>query len=59
MIDCNIKELWLYISQPYIKVIIYHYLLPAPIRGSLIKSDKTHTQSSGYTPKPVYLKPEP
>ena len=31
-------------------IIIYHYFLPTPRRGSPVKSDKTHTQSSRYTP---------
>ena len=40
------------------KVIIYHNFLPTPRRGSHVKSDKTHTQSSRYTPEPIYLTPE-
>ena len=39
-------------------IIIYHDFLPTPRRGSHIKSDKTHTQSSRYTPEPIYLTPE-
>ena len=31
-------------------IIIYHDILPTPRRGSHVKSDKTHTQSSRYTP---------
>ena len=31
-------------------IIIYHDFLPAPRRGCHVKSDKTHTQSSRYTP---------
>ena len=31
-------------------LIIYHDFLPAPRRGSHVKSGKTHTQSSRYTP---------
>ena len=31
-------------------IIIYHDFLPTPRRGSHVKSDKTHTQSSRYTP---------
>ena len=31
-------------------IIIYHDLLPTPRRGSHVKSGKTHTQSSRYTP---------
>ena len=31
-------------------VIIYHDFLPTPRRGSHVKSGKTHTQSSRYTP---------
>ena len=30
-------------------IIIYHDFLPTPGRGSQVKSDKTHTQSSRYT----------
>ena len=30
-------------------LIIYHDFLPTPRRGSHVKSDKTHTQSSRYT----------
>ena len=33
-----------------VNVIIYHDFLPTPRRGSHVKSDKTHTQSSRYTP---------
>ena len=32
------------------KIIIYHDFLPTPRRGSHVKSGKTHTQSSRYTP---------
>ena len=38
--------------------IIYHDFLPTPRRGSHVKSDKTHTQSSRYTPYPIYLTAE-
>ena len=31
-------------------IIIYHDFLPTPRRGSHVKSDKTHTQSSRYPP---------
>ena len=31
-------------------IIIYHDFLPTPRRGSHVKSCKTHTQSSRYTP---------
>ena len=31
-------------------IIIYHDFLPTPRRGSQVKSGKTHTQSSRYTP---------
>ena len=31
-------------------IIIYHDFLSTPRRGSRVKSDKTHTQSSRYTP---------
>ena len=31
-------------------VIIYHDFIPTPRRGCHVKSDKTHTQSSRYTP---------
>ena len=31
-------------------LIIYHDFLPTPKRGSHVKSDKTHTQSSRHTP---------
>ena len=31
-------------------IIIYHDFLPTPRRGSHVKSSKTHTQSSRYTP---------
>ena len=30
-------------------IIIYHDFLPTPRKGSYVKSDKTHTQSSRYT----------
>ena len=33
-----------------IYIIIYHDFLPTPRRGSHVKSGKTHTQSSRYTP---------
>ena len=33
-----------------IVIIIYHDFLPTPRRGSHVKSGKTHTQSSRYTP---------
>ena len=35
---------------PHIIIIIYHDFLPTPRRGSHVKSGKTHTQSSRYTP---------
>ena len=31
-------------------IIIYHDFLPTPRKGSHVKSGKTHTQSSRYTP---------
>ena len=31
-------------------IIMYHDFLPPPRRGSHVKSDKTHTESSRYTP---------
>ena len=31
-----------------VMVMIYYVFLPAPRRGSLVKSDNTHTQSSRY-----------
>ena len=31
-------------------IIIYHDFLPTPRRGSHVKSGKTYTQSSRYTP---------
>ena len=34
-------------------IIIYNDFLPPPRRGSQVKSDKTHTQSSRYTPQPI------
>ena len=33
-----------------IVIIIYHDFIPTPRRGSHVKSGKTHTQSSRYTP---------
>ena len=39
---------WLLIKK------IYHDFLPSPRRGSHVKSDKTHTQSSRYTPYSLY-----
>ena len=36
--------------QTLIIIIIYHGFLPTPRRGSHVKSDKTHIQSSRYTP---------
>ena len=33
-----------------IRKLIYHDFLPTPRRGSHVKSGKTHTQSSRYTP---------
>ena len=41
-------HLWL-VGPTYI-IIIYHDFLPTPRRGSHVKSGKTHTQSSRYTP---------
>ena len=38
-----LKYMWFY--NAYI-IIIYHDFLPTPRRGSHVKSDKTHTQSS-------------
>ena len=32
------------------RIVIYHDFLPTPRSGSHVKSDKTHTQSSRYTP---------
>ena len=40
-------------------IIIYHDFVPTPRRGSYVKSDKTLTQSSRYTPRPIYLTAEP
>ena len=40
-------------------IIIYHDFLSTPRRGSHVKPDKTHTQSSRYIPLPLYLTPEP
>ena len=40
-------------------MIIYHDFLPPPRRGSHVKSDNRHTQSSRYTPQPIYLTSEP
>ena len=40
-------------------IIIYHDFLTTPRRSSHVKSGKTHTQSSRYTPLPIYLTPEP
>ena len=37
-------------SHVIIIIIIYHDFLPTPRRGSHVKSGKTHTQSSIYTP---------
>ena len=31
-------------------IIIYHDFLPTKMRGSHVKSDKTHTQTSRYNP---------
>ena len=39
-------------------IIIYHDFLPTPRRGSHVKLGKTHTQSSRYTPWPIYLTAE-
>ena len=39
-------------------IIIYHDFLPTPRRGSHVKSGKTDTQSSRYTPLPIYLTAE-
>ena len=39
-------------------IIIYHDFLPTPRRGSHVKSVKTYTQSSRYTPYPIYLTAE-
>ena len=36
--------------EDIIIIIIYHDFLPTPRRGSHVKSGKTHTQSSRYTP---------
>ena len=53
------KEVLNYHNQNTIIIIIYHDFLPTPRRGSHVKSDNTHTQSSRYTPLPIYLTPEP
>ena len=37
-------------AKQIIIIIIYHDFIPTPRRGSDVKSDKTHTQSSRYTP---------
>ena len=37
-------------TQWSIIIITYHDFLPTPRRDSHVKSDKTHTQSSRYTP---------
>ena len=37
-------------ANTIIIIIIYHDFLHTPRRGSHVKSDKTHTQSSRYTP---------
>ena len=37
-------------ARMVIIIIIYHDFLPTPRRGSHVKSGKTHTQSSRYTP---------
>ena len=42
--DCEIEKFI------YWYIIIYHDFLPTPRRGSHVKSGKTHTQSSRYTP---------
>ena len=34
----------------FLIILIYHDFLPTPRRGSHVKSGKTHTQSSSYTP---------
>ena len=39
-----------YIYYNNIIIIIYHDFLPTERRGSHVKSDKTHTQSSRYAP---------
>ena len=36
--------------EKIIIIIIYHDFLPTPRKGSHVKSGKTHTQSSKYTP---------
>ena len=45
-------QLFEYETKKYniIIIIIYHDFLPTPRRGSHVKSGKTHTQSSRYTP---------
>ena len=40
-------------------IILCYDFLPTPRRGSHVKSDTTHTQSSRYPPDPIYLTPEP
>ena len=39
-----------FVQISIIIIIIYHDFLPTPRRGSHVKSGKTHTQSSRYTP---------
>ena len=42
---------WIMLRYVFIEIIIiYHDFLPTPRRDSNVKSDKTHTQSSRYTP---------
>ena len=43
-------ETYIYLQFICIIIIIYHDFLPTPRRGSHVKSGKTHTQSSRYTP---------
>ena len=45
-----LKKLKLILHVKIIIIIIYHDFFPTPRRGSHVKSGKTHTQSSRYTP---------
>ena len=44
------SKLKIFIIIIIIVIIIYHDFIPTPRRGSHVKSDKTHTQSSRYNP---------
>ena len=49
--DCSCRPvLYLLLICCNSVIIIYHDFLPTPRMGSHVKSDKTHTQSSRYTP---------